>query len=134
MSKCGFPALEVNDTNIDVTVINQAGGNENTVDDLPDNSTLSAADAAVATPANGKISYTSGNPTTKDATCGKMRKMFVTITNIAPPTTPARLLQTSAPIAVSFSATDGPAATTSGAVSMIMNACIVLISLLYFAF
>ena len=92
MSKCGFPALEVNDTNIDVTVINQAGGNENTVDDLPDNSTLSAADAAVATSVNGKMSYITKNA----ASCCKMRKMFITVTNIAPSTIPARLLQTSA--------------------------------------
>ena len=84
MSKCGFPSFDLDNTNIDVSVINQAGGSE-TVDDLPDNSTLSAYDVAVPRVGkNGKMSYVSGNPTTKDGTCGKMRKMFVTITNIPP--------------------------------------------------
>lgn len=136
MSKCGFPAFDLNNTNIDVTVINQAGGSDTTVDDLPDNATLSASDVAVPKVANGALSYISGNPTTKDATCGKMRKMFVTVTNVPPTVTNGtRLLQSSAQsFSLSFSAVDGPAATTSGALAMMANMLVLVASVLYFAF
>ncbi len=145
MSKCGFPAFEIDNPNIDVSVINQAGGNENAVDDLPDNATLSANDVAAPRSTNGKITYVSGNPTGKDATCGKMRKMFVTVTNIpvanttnsTNSTAPKRLLQATT-FSINFQATDGPIATggdSSNAISMIMSASFaVLASLIYIAF
>jgi hypothetical protein len=140
MSKCGFPAFEIDNANIDVSVINQAGGNE-TVDDLPDNTNLSASDVALPkVGANGKIKYVAGNPNAKDASCGKMRKMFVTVTNLpvdntTNSTAPKRTLQ-AASFSINFQATDGPIeAESSSAISMIMNASFaVLASLLYFAF
>lgn len=127
MSKCGFPAFDLNNTYIDVSVINQAGGSE-TVEDLPDNANLSASDVAIPKVVNG-------NPTTKDATCGKMRKMFVTVTNVLPTVTNStRLLQTSAQsFSLTFTATDGPVASSS-AISMMANFMVVIASLIYFAF
>lgn len=135
MSKCGFPAFDLNNTNIDVTVINQAGGSE-TVDDLPDNATLSASDAAVPRAANGVVSYIAGNPTEKDASCGKMRKMFVTVTNVPPAATNStRLLQAGAQsFSLAFTATDGPVASSSSVVSVVAKFVVVLSSLIYLAF
>ena len=134
MSKCGFPAFDLNNTNIDVSVINQAGGSE-TVDDLPDNANLTATDAAVPKAVNGKISYISGNPTAKDAACGKMRKMFVTVTNVPPTVSNStRLLQSVQSFALTFSSTDGPADTTSSAFTLITSLALVFASLIYLAF
>lgn len=137
MSKCGFPAFEIDNANIDVSVINQAGGNDNTVDDLADNATLSASEvAAPRVGPNGKIIYVSGNPDTKDATCGKMKKMFVTVTNlpVANSTNSTRILQAATSFAINFQATDGPIA-TSGAISMMMSASLAIIaSLIFIAF
>jgi hypothetical protein len=133
MSKCGFPAFDLNDTNIDVSVINQAGGSE-TVEDLEDNANLTGTDAAVPRAVNGKISYISGNPTAKDGTCGKMRKMFVTVTNV-PPTVSnsSRLLQTGQSFSLTFTSTDGPA-TTSSAFTLISSLALVFASFIYIAF
>ena len=133
MSKCGFPAFDLNDTNIDVSVINQAGGSE-TVEDLADNANLTGTDAAVPRAVNGKISYISGNPTAKDDTCGKMRKMFVTVTNV-PPTVSnsSRLLQTGQSFSLTFTSTDGPA-TTSSAFTLISSLALVFASFIYIAF
>ncbi len=80
LSKCGFPALDISTTAVDVSVINFSGGDSTKVEDQPDSADLSTKIAAPK-PKSGKISYVSGNPTTSDPTCGKMRKMLVTITN-----------------------------------------------------
>ena len=133
MSKCGFPAFDLNNTNIDVSVINQAGGSE-TVDDLPDNANLTGTDAAVPRAVNGKISYISGNPTAKDDTCGKMRKMFVTVTNVPPTVSNStRLLQSVESFSLTFTSTDGPAATTSSTFTLMSSLALVFASLIYLA-
>lgn len=79
-----------NNTNIDVVVVNQQGKDMNT--DIDPNATLASNETASIAPKNGMINYVFGNPSTNDSSCGKMRKMFVTITNIAPPATSSRLL------------------------------------------
>ena len=103
MSKCGFPAFEVSGANIDVTVIRQADGKAE-ADDVADNETLSADSVAIPRFKNGKIAYNAGTGRKKDGTCGKMRKLCVTITNIPAlpePTNSTRLLQT-ANLALTF--------------------------------
>jgi hypothetical protein len=103
MSKCGFPAFEVSGANIDVTVIRQADGKAE-ADDVADNETLSADSVAIPRFKNGKIAYNAGTGRKKDGTCGKMRKLYVTITNIPAlpePTNSTRLLQT-ANLALTF--------------------------------
>ena len=87
-SKCGFPAFDINATNIDVTVISQAG--KDSTSDMGENDTFSGNEAAVVRPKNGKIDFVFNGTSTKDAECGKMRKMFVVITNI--PATTGRIL------------------------------------------
>jgi len=145
MSKCGFPAFDLNNTNLDVTVINQGekGGATEVVEDLPDNATLSVEEVAIPrVDKNGKLRFTAGNPKAKDESCGKMRKMFVTITNIPPaPSNTSRLLQTAAPatFSLTFTSTDGSealadAAPTSSAFTVMTNFVVLIASLVYFAF
>jgi hypothetical protein len=84
---------------------------------------------------NGKISYISGNPTAKDDTCGKMRKMFVTVTNVPPTVSNStRLLQSVESFSLTFTSTDGPAATTSFAFTLMSSLALVFASLIYLAF
>ena len=138
MSKCGFPAFDVNGTNIDVTVIKQEGKAE--TEDVADNETLPASAVAIPRASNGKISFNSGAGQASDSTCGKMRKLFVTITNIPP--TPAgnstRLLQTGSNLAITFSATTGSTSTDSGstssASSLFYGAVLALVSMIMIAF
>ena len=91
MSKCGFPAFDANNTNIDVTVVKQQGKGE--TDDVPDNETLSADSVAIPRGKGGKISFNMGEGQ-KDPSCDKMRKLYVTITNIPPAANTTRILQT----------------------------------------
>jgi hypothetical protein len=107
MTKCGLPAFDINNTNIDVTVIQQQGKDENT--DFNANDTIPDSDTAIIKPRDGQIKYTFGNNTEKDSTCDKMRKMFVTITNVAPSANATRILQTSSSLSINFYSTDGSA-------------------------
>jgi hypothetical protein len=133
MSKCGFPALDANNPNIDVTVIKQEAKALN--EDVGDNETLPADSVAVAKPKNGKISFNMGEKQKKDGSCGKMRKLIVTITNIPPePTT--RILQATAPQSVSltFSSSEGTESASSGASKFFYNAALAFVALMMFAF
>lgn len=82
MSKCGFPKVEINSTDIFMNMAYLDLGNPGgSFDDNIDNSAFSAVAAA-----NGKrvARYPGSNVT--DSSCGKMRRMFVTIIKTA--TTP----------------------------------------------
>ena len=133
MSKCGFPAFEVTGANIDVTVLRQEGKGE--TEDVADNETVSADQVAIPRLRNGKIAFNAGAGQ-NDGTCGKMRNLFVTITNIpALPvdTNSTRLLQTGTNLAVTFSASSGEGATSSAS-SLFYGAFLALITFAMMAF
>ena len=130
MSKCGFPAFEATGANIDVTVLKQEGKGE--TEDVADNETISNDQVAIPGQSNGKITFNAGSGQS-DTTCGKMRKLFVTITNI-PVANTTRILQTTAPasLALTFSASTGDA--TSSASSLVYGALLALMTLAVMAF
>ena len=136
MSKCGFPAFDITGANVDVTVIRQRDGKAET-EDVGDNETLSSDQVAIPRSKNGKISFNGGNGRKKDATCGKMRKLYVTITNIPPlpETNSTRLLQTTSNLAISFTASEGDDSyVESSARSLFFGAFLTMISLAVMAF
>ncbi len=129
-SKCGFPAFDINATNIDVAVISQAGKDSNT--DMGDNDTFSGNEAAVVRPKNGKIDFVFNGTSEKDAECGKMRKMFVVITNI--PATTGRILQTAGNYAITFSATAGGSSSDESFGVSIKTASVALLAMMMAVF
>ena len=130
LSKCGFPAFDINTTTIDVSVINFAGGDSTNVEDQLDGDTLSGKLAAPKG-SFGKISYVSGNPNFADASCGKMRKMIVTVTNLGPA---ARVLATTttSSFSIDFSATSGASSATLSFI--IKTSFLFMATLAYLAF
>lgn len=132
MSKCGFPAFDVTGGHVDVTVIKQEGKAE--AEDVADNETLSSTQVAIPRYVGGKISFNAGAGQ-NDGTCGKMRKLFVTITNIhySPVANSTRLLQTGTNLAISFSASSGDAASSSAS-SLFYGTFIALVSFIMLAF
>ena len=133
MSKCGFPALDVTGANVDVTVLKQEGKGE--TEDVADNETVSSTQVAIPRQVGSKISFNAGAGQNDD-TCGKMRKLFVTITNIppSPVANSTRLLQTGTNLAITFAASSGDSASSSSAIFIINGAFIALVSLIMLAF
>jgi hypothetical protein len=133
MSKCGFPAFDVTGANVDVTVIKQEGKAE--TEDVADNETVSSTQVAMPRQVGGKISFNAGAGQ-NDGTCGKMRKLFVTITNIppSPVASSTRLLQTGANLAITFTASSGDSAVSSSVISLFYGTFVALVSLIMLAF
>jgi hypothetical protein len=133
MSKCGFPAFDVTGANVDVTVIKQDGKAE--TEDVADNETVSSTQVAIPRQVGGKISFNAGAGL-NDGTCGKMRKLFVTITNIppSPVANSTRLLQTGTNLAITFTASSGDSAASSSAISLFYGTFVALVSLIMLAF
>jgi hypothetical protein len=132
LSKCGFPAFEVTGANIDVTVLKQEGKGE--TEDVGDSETVPANQVAIPRQVNGKISFNAGAGQS-DATCGKMRKLFVTLTNIppTPESNTTRLLQAASDLTISFAASSGDAASSSAS-SLFYGVFLVAMSFMMFAF
>lgn len=82
-SKCGFPAFDIDNPNIDVTIIKKEGKDKNDNNDLLSNDTLADTDTESAKSSGGKIKFDYGKGLAKDTTCGRTRKIYVTLTNIA---------------------------------------------------
>lgn len=127
MSKCGFPALEMTGANIDVTILKVEGKPE--AEDLADNETVSSDQSVLPKQQNGKLSFNAGAGQ-RDDSCGKMRKIYVTLTNIPPTNTTnsTRILQAAAQnMQLTFSASAGDSATSS-AKSIIYSAVFAVIT------
>jgi len=133
MSKCGFPAFDVTGANVDVAVLRQEGKAE--TEDVADNETVSSTQVAIPRQVGGKISFNAGAGQ-NDGTCGKMRKLFVTITNIppSPVANSTRLLQTGTNLEITFAASSGDSGASSSGSSLFFSAFVGLVSLIMIAF
>ena len=133
MSKCGFPAFNVTGANVDVAVLRQEGKAE--TEDFADNETVSSTQVAIPRQVGGKISFNAGAGQ-NDGTCGKMRKLFVTITNIppSPVANSTRLLQTGTNLEITFAASSGDSGASSSGSSLFFSAFVGLVSLIMIAF
>ena len=125
MSKCGFPAFDVAGANIDITVLKSE--NKAETDDVGDSEVVSSDQVAVVRQKDGKIAYNAGTGQ-NDITCGKMRKLYVTVTNIPPtPEAGTRILQAAQNLQLTFSASAG---TASSAKNLILGAVFAVMTIM----
>ncbi len=84
ISNCGYPKIDINQTNIDVVVASLSNSSMWSFDNPLFQFDKSLTETLKSI--NGKLSYTYGNgEVSVDASCGTNRVIFVTITNLNAP-------------------------------------------------
>lgn len=81
-SKCGLPKIEVNSSEVSIIAANIDTGSYDP--DFPDTDSVPDSSFKEYTGSDGKTSVE--YPNDNSGTCGKMRRMYVTLTHVTAPT------------------------------------------------
>lgn len=85
-TKCGFPEIVVNSSEVDIFVASLDKNNSQFNPNVPDDDEVTNDMFEQAQSSNGKTTFQYPGSNVKDDSCGKMRRMYVTLTRIAPET------------------------------------------------